>query len=185
MSMTPIKRRTFLKVSALAGSGMMLELSLPGSVLGEELRTLVGSRDLNVYVQIASDGTITIYSAVPEMGQGVKTALPMIVAEEMGAKWEDVVVLQSTIDKERFGPQGAGGSTSIPRLFDTMRTMGASAREMLIGAASEAMEVPRDQLNAASSEVVHVSGQKLTFGQLAALAVKQPVPDPETLTFKD
>ncbi|MEX2326260.1 MAG: molybdopterin cofactor-binding domain-containing protein, partial [Pseudomonadales bacterium] len=180
-----MNRRSFLKVSALASGGMMLELSLPASVLADELGTLVGSRDLNAYVKIASDGTITIYSANPEMGQGVKTALPMIIAEEMGANWEDVVVLQSPVNQERFGRQGAGGSTTVPRSFDLMRRMGASAREMLIGAASDSLEVPRDELTARNSRIVHISGQALTFGQLAALAVRQPIPDPATLEFKD
>ncbi|MFT6432288.1 MAG: isoquinoline 1-oxidoreductase beta subunit [Candidatus Azotimanducaceae bacterium] len=185
MTIELINRRNFLKASALAGGGLMLELNLASFANAQELGTLVGSKELNVFVQIASDGKITIYSATPEMGQGVKTALPMIIAEEMGAKWEDVQVLDATLDADKFGMQGAGGSTSIPRNFDTMRKMGASAREMLIGAASESMEVERKDLEARDSKVVHVSGQSLTFGQLAALAVKQPIPDPETLSFKD
>ena len=181
-----LSRRGFLKVSALAGGGMMLGFSWTAALAAEELGTLVGSRELDAYVKIASDGTITIYSANPEMGQGVKTALPMIVAEEMGAKWADVRVLQAPIDQARFGYQGAGGSTTVPRSFDLMRQMGATAREMLISAASQAMEVPKSELVARDSQVIHKSGgQKLTFGQLAALAVKQPVPDPSTLTFKD
>ncbi|MCB1645949.1 MAG: xanthine dehydrogenase family protein molybdopterin-binding subunit [Pseudomonadales bacterium] len=178
-----ISRRSFLKVTALAGSGALFSFSLPA--LTEELGTLVGSGELNVYVRIASDGKITIYAPHPEMGQGVKTALPMIIAEEMGAKWEDVVVEQSDIDATRYGRQGAGGSTTIPRNFDLMRTVGASAREMLIGAASESMELPRDELKAEHSEVRHPSGKALSFGQLAALAVRQPVPDPSLLKFKD
>jgi isoquinoline 1-oxidoreductase beta subunit len=109
----------------------------------------------------------------------------MIIAEEMGAKWEDVNVLQAPIDAGKFGMQGAGGSTSIPRNFDAMRQMGASAREMLIGAASLLMEVERQDLEARDSTVVHKSGQSRTFGQLATLAAEQPVPDPETLSFKD
>ena len=185
MSMTKINRRNFLKVSALAGGGLMLELSLPASAQAEELGTLVGSKELNVYVKIASDGQITIYSAIPEMGQGIKTALPMIIAEEMGAKWEDVVVIDAPLDAKKFGMQGAGGSTSIPINYQTMRRMGASAREMLIGAASESMEVDRQDLEARASKVIHISGESLTFGQLAALAVRQPVPDPEMLSFKD
>ena len=181
-----MSRRTFIKVTALAGGGMMLRFALPvAAAQGQDLGTLVGSKELDAYVKIASDGTITIYSANPEMGQGVKTALPMIVAEEMGARWKDVKVLQAPVDQKQFGYQGAGGSTTILRKFDQMRQMGATAREMLISAASEAMEVPKKELTAKNSEVVHISGQKLTFGQLAALAVKQPVPDPESLTFKD
>ncbi|MDZ7684815.1 MAG: molybdopterin cofactor-binding domain-containing protein [Gammaproteobacteria bacterium] len=162
----------------------MLEFSLPAA-LADELGTLVGSEELNAYVKIASDGEITIFSPQPEMGQGVKTALPMIVAEEMGAKWEDVTVLQAEVDAERYGSQWSGGSMGIPRNFDLMRRMGASAREMLIGAASESMEVPRDELEARQSKIVHTTGQSLTFGQLAALAVKQPLPDPDKLIFKD
>jgi isoquinoline 1-oxidoreductase subunit beta len=185
MNLNQMNRRGFLKASALAGGGLMLELSLPTSVLGQEFGTLVGSKELNVYVQIASDGKITIYSANPEMGQGIKTSLPMIIAEEMGAKWEDVVVLQAPINASKYGLQGAGGSTSIPRNFDMMRQMGASAREMLIGAASESMEVERQDLMARESTVVHTSGQSLTFGELAALAVRQPIPDPATLSYKD
>ena len=185
MNINQMNRRGFLKASALAGGGLMLELTLPTSVLGQDLGTLVGSKELNVYVQIASDGKITIYSANPEMGQGIKTSLPMIIAEEMGAKWEDVVVLQAPINASKYGLQGAGGSTSIPRNFDMMRQMGASAREMLIGAASESMEVERQDLTAQESTVVHTSGQSLTFGELAALAVRQPIPDPATLSYKD
>ena len=185
MNLNQMNRRGFLKASALAGGGLMLELSLPTSVLGQEFGTLVGSKELNVYVQIASDGKITIYSANPEMGQGIKTSLPMIIAEEMGAKWEDVVVLQAPINASKYGLQGAGGSTSIPRNFDMMRQMGASAREMMIGAASETMEVERQDLMARESTVVHTSGQSLTFGELAALAVRQPIPDPATLSYKD
>lgn len=185
MSISRISRRNLFKVSALAGGGLMLELTVPATVSGEEPGKLVDSRELNAYIQIASDGQITIYSSNPEMGQGIKTSLPMIIAEEMGAKWEDVEVLQAPIDAEKFGMQGAGGSTSIPRNFDAMRQMGASAREMLIGAASLLMEVERQDLEARDSTVVHKSGQSRTFGQLATLAAEQPVPDPETLSFKD
>lgn len=185
MSFTRLNRRNLFKVSALAGGGLMLELSIPAAVLGAEHGALVSSKELNVYVQIDSDGQITIYSSNPEMGQGIKTTLPMIIAEEMGAKWEDVRVLQAPIDDSKFGLQGAGGSTSIPRNFEAMRRMGASAREMLIGAAALLMEVDREALEARDSQVVHTSGQSRTFGQLATLAAEQPVPDPEMLSFKD
>ena len=143
-----MKRRGFLKASAIAGGGLLLELTIPASVAAEELGTLVGSRELNAYIRIASDGQITIYSATPEMGQGIRTTLPMVIAEEMGAKWEDIVVLDAPLDPTRYGLQGAGGSTSVPREFDNMRRIGASARHMLIGAASEAMEVDREELRA-------------------------------------
>lgn len=184
MSAVRMNRRELLKAVALAGGGMMLELRLPRSAAGAEPSTLVSSRELNAYIQIAPDGEITIYSSIPEMGQGVKTALPMIIAEEMGARWEDVKVIDAPVDA-KFGLQGAGGSTSIPRNIGAMRRMGASAREMLIGAAALLMEVDRQDLEANDSRVVHASGESRTFGQLAALAAEQPVPDPEMLSFKD
>ena len=182
MANAKLNRRNLLKASALVGGGLMLEMTLPVSVSAAEL---VRSNELNVYVAIDSDGQITIYSSIPEMGQGILTSLPMIVAEEMGARWEDVQVVKAPIDQRKFGMQGAGGSTSIPRNFDAMRRMGASAREMLIGAAALVLEVEREGLEARDSQVVHVSGQSRTFGQLAALAADQPVPEPAMLSFKD
>ena len=185
MGQIKLNRRNLLKVSALATGGLMLEMTLPNPALAAEDPTLVRSKELNVYVQIAPDGEITIFSSTPEMGQGIKTSLPMIIAEEMGARWEDVKVLEAPLDMAKYGMQGAGGSTSIPRNFEAMRRMGASAREMLIGAAALLMEVDRDDLQARESQVVHTSGQSRSFGQLAALAAEQPVPDPEFLSFKD
>ncbi len=185
MSRFTLNRRDLLKASSLAGGGLLLQMTLPTSVLAAEERALVRSKELNVYVEINPDGQITIYSSIPEMGQGIKTALPMVIAEEMGARWEDVKVLEAPLDQKKYGLQGAGGSTSIPRNFDTMRRMGASAREMLIGAAALLMEVEREDLEARESQVFHTSGESRTFGQLAALAAEQPVPDPEYLTYKD
>ena len=182
MTGTTLSRRSLLKVSAAASGGLLLELSVP--VAAKEAGTLVGSKELNAYVQIDKDGQITIYSATPEMGQGIKTSLPMIIAEEMGARWEDVRVLAAPLDS-KFGRQGAGGSTSVARNFDAMREMGASAREMLIGAAALAMEVERDGLKAENSQVVHTSGALRSFGELARLAAEQPIPDPELLSYKD
>ena len=186
-----LSRRHLFKATALAGGGFLLELTLPrlGSAQEDEplvrSRELVSSKELNAYVYIAPDGEITIYSAIPEMGQGIKTALPMIVAEEMGARWEDVRVLTAPVDQATFGMQGAGGSTSVPQNIGAMRRMGASAREMLIGAAALLMEVDRSELEAKESKVIHTSGESRTFGQLASLAAEQPVPDAEYLSFKD
>jgi len=179
-----LSRRDLFKVSALAGGGVLLQMTLPTAAEAPPEDVLVGSKELNVYVQIDPDGQITIYSSMPEMGQGIRTTLPMIVAEEMGARWEDVRVLDAPLD-EKFGFQMSGGSTSVPRNIGTMRRMGASAREMLIGAAALMMEVDREDLDARDSEVVHASGERRSFGQLASLAAEQPVPDPDTLTYRD
>ncbi|MDA8703368.1 molybdopterin-dependent oxidoreductase [Pseudomonadales bacterium] len=185
MNSKKISRRNLFKVSAIAGGGLMLKLSLPANALEDGATTLVKSSELNFYVQIASDGQITIYAPNPEMGQGIKTTLPMIIAEEMGANWDDVEVVLAPIDPAKFGLQGSGGSMSVTRNFDAMRRMGASAREMLIGAASQLMEVERRDLKAESSQVIHGSGRSMTFGQLASVAAQQPVPVPEQLSFKD
>ena len=179
---TNINRRALLKASVLAGGGFLLNVTLPARA--EESEALVRSRELNVYVQIDPDGEITIFSAIPEMGQGIRTSLPMIIAEEMGARWEDVTVIDAPLDV-KYGMQGAGGSTSIPRNMQEMRKVGASAREMLMGAAALLMEVEREELEARDSQIIHQSGESRTFGQLATLAAQQPVPDPEYLSFKD
>lgn len=177
-----LTRRGFLATIGLAGGGLVL--ASVGARAAEEDQMLVASEELNAFIQVSPTGEITIYSANPEMGQGIKTALPMIIAEELGAKWEDVNVLQSPVDEDRFGNQRAGGSTTIPRTWDQMRRMGASAREMFISAGSLVMERPREELKTGNSRVTHISGDYLTFGQLATLAAKQDVPDPDDLVFK-
>lgn len=184
-------RREFLKLSGVLGGGFVLAATVPGvtAQVGEAKvdkdQVLVSSAELNAFIQVDREGKITIYSANPEMGQGIKTALPMIIAEELGARWEDVRVLQAPVDAERFGQQRAGGSTTIPRTFDQMRRMGASAREMFISAGSLVMESPREELKTENSQVVHTSGRAMTFGELASLAARQEVPDADTLKFKD
>jgi len=190
VSSNSVTRRGFLQVSALTGGGLMLGLTVPGQAqsdeqLGDKTKDLVRSNTLNAFVKIEADGQIVIYSATPEMGQGIQTSLPMIIAEEMGARWEDVKVLNAPVDQGTFGLQGAGGSRSISRNFDEMRRMGATAREMLISAAALALEVDRDGLTAENSQVRHRSGAVRTFGELARLAAEQPVPDAEQLTYKD
>lgn len=190
MSNRQMNRRTFFKASATIGGGFMLQLNFAADATAataqaEHASTLVESKELSFYVQIAPNGQITIFAPNPEMGQGVKTTLPMIIAEEMGARWEDVEVLAAPVDQSSFGLQGSGGSMSVPRRFDEMRRMGASAREMLISAASLLMEVERQELSAKESQVVHTDGKSMTFGQLASVAAQQPVPAPETLSFKD
>ncbi len=190
-----LDRRSFLKITGVAGGGFVIASVCPAALASEAESESAASEtdgeapvvtsELNAFIKVSSDGKITIYSANAEMGQGIKTALPMIIAEELGARWEDVEVLQSPVDESRFGRQGAGGSTTIPRTWNQMRRMGASAREMFISAGALVMEVSREELKTADSKVTHGSGRYMTFGQLATLAAKQEVPDPDTLTFKD
>ncbi len=176
-----LNRRSFIKIT---GAGLALAAFGPATSAAENDNRLFASAELNAFIELSTDGKVRIYSANAEMGQGIKTALPMVIAEEMGVRWEDVEVLQSPVDSA-FGNQFAGGSTTVARTWDQMRQMGASAREMLISAGALVMEVPREELAAAESRVTHPSGRYRTFGQLATLAAQQEVPDPDTLIFKE
>ncbi len=179
-----LDRRSFIKLSGAVSGGFAIAALAPDSLADENAANLVSSAELNAFVSVSSDGKITIYSSLPEMGQGVNTALPMVIAEELGARWEDVEVLSAPLNEDDYGRQSAGGSTSIPRTWDQMRRMGASAREMFISAGSLVMELPREELTARDSKVIHQAGRFMTFGQLASLAAKQEVPDPDAIRFK-
>ena len=122
-------RRDFLKVS------LGLALSSTGSISMMSLASAEASGTLNAYVNINADGSVTIYGPNPEVGQGVNTSLPMIVAEELDANWEDVQCEPAPV-QQQYGMQFAGGSLSIPMRWDEMRKMGATAREMLCRAAA-------------------------------------------------
>ncbi len=178
-------RRDFLKVTGLVGGGLALAAAAPGWT--QDTRKLVGGGDLNAYVQIRPDGRIVIYSGSPEMGQGIKTSLPMIVAEEMGADWDDVIVEQTTeVDTDRYGRQSTGGSYTVFLNWQMMREMGATAREMLISAAAIVMELPREELRAQDSRVRHLlSDRSRSFAELASLAQEQPMPNKADLQFRD
>ena len=179
-----VDRRSFIKLSGASAGGFLLAGFMSSTVAENSSDVLVSGAELNAFIRVSSDGKITIYSSLPEMGQGVSTALPMIIAEELGARWEDVEVVAAPINEQKYGAQGAGGSTSIPRTWDQMRRMGASAREMFISAGSLVMELPKEELSARDSRVVHETGRFMTFGQLATLAAKQDVPDPDEVQFK-
>ena len=178
-------RRDFLKVTGLVGGGLALAAAAPG--WAQDTKKLVGGGDLNAYVQIRPDGRIVIYSGSPEMGQGIKTSLPMIVAEEMGADWDDVIVEQtSEVDTDRYGRQSTGGSYTVYLNWQMMREMGATAREMLISAAAIVMELPREELRAEDSRVRHLlSDRSRSFAELASLAQEQPMPAKADLQFRD
>ncbi|MDA0273120.1 MAG: molybdopterin-dependent oxidoreductase [Proteobacteria bacterium] len=181
-----LDRRTFLKLSGISGAGFVLASAFPNTTNAADNSSLVGSVDLNAYVSVGEDGKIVILSGTPEMGQGIKTSLPMIVAEEMGANWDDVTVVQTSIvDTDKYGNQGTGGSYTVNANFNLMRQMGATARDMFLSAGALSMELPKQELKAENSVVFHPSsGQSRTFRELVAIAYKQPVPAIEDLVFK-
>ena len=181
-----LTRRGFIKLTGAAGGGFVLALSL-GPAAEKALAQARGGADanLNPYVQVRADGTIVLFAKNPDVGQGVKTSLPLIVAEELDADWSKVEVRQSAINAELYGLQLAGGSTSIPMNFDALRRAGATARAMLVAAAAETWNVPADELSTEKSVVRHAkSGRSATYGELAPVAATLPVPNPDGVTLK-
>ncbi len=133
--------------------------------------------DPKIFVAIGSDGTVTIIAHRSEMGTGVRTSLPLVVAEEMEADWSRVHVQQATGDEVKFGNQDTDGSRSTRHYLLPMRQIGASARTMLEAAAAKRLGVPVAEVKAVNHEVVHsASGRKLGFGELADDAAKEALP---------
>lgn len=185
-------RRSFLKLAGAASGGLMLAFTLDtrparAAVSGSASAAHEGMdpNSLNAFVRIAPDNTVTLFSKGPEIGQGIKTAFGLIIAEELDADWKTVKVDQAPINPKVYGYQGAGGSTSIPRGWDQLRQAGAAARAMLLSAAASGWKVPVTECTAANSVVTHTpTGRKLTYGALAVAACSEPVPDAAKLTLK-
>lgn len=141
--------------------------------------------DPRVFVAIAPDGIVSIMAHRAEMGTGVRTSLPLIVAEEMEADWSRVRVRQAPGDEVKFGNQDTDGSRSTRHYLMPMRQIGAAARTMLEAAAAKRWGVPVSEVKASNHEVVHgASGRRIGFGDLADDAAKQPVPGVEGLKLK-
>ena len=187
-----VSRRTFLSVSAAAGGGMVLALSIPQHADGSvTLHTSTAEghpekdSEINAYVTIGADNTITIVSKIPEIGQGIKTSLPMIIAEELDADWKTVKVVQAPLDPKLYQAQFAGGSFSTPMNWEPLRRAGAAARAMLISAAALEWKVPVSDITTSAGMVRAKDGRSLTYGQLAAKATRVVPPDPKVLVLKD
>jgi isoquinoline 1-oxidoreductase subunit beta len=169
--MSPLSRREFLVVGAAAGAGLVIGFYLPhGSATGATFSP-------NAFVKIAADGKITILVARSEMGQGVHTSLPMILAEELEADWKQITIEQAGANPTLYGDQQTGSSASVHISWDPLRKAGAVAREMLISAAAIEWGVPRSGCAAENSSVVHAaSNRRLSYAQLAAKAAALPIP---------
>jgi isoquinoline 1-oxidoreductase subunit beta len=156
-------RRTFLKVTALAGGGLLLQATLPAIARAAGAASSEPAAALNAYVRIAPDGIITIMSKNPEIGQGIKTMLPMLIAEELDIDWETVRIEQADLDAAKFGRQFAGGSMATPLNWDPLRRVGAAGRQMMIAAAAESWSVSPAECRTASGTVYHdPSGRALS-----------------------
>jgi isoquinoline 1-oxidoreductase subunit beta len=184
-----VGRRSFLKLAAMGGGGLVLGYYIRPSGMADiakpDAERVDGVFIPNAFIRIAPDGGVTIYSARPEVGQGIKTSLPMVVAEELGADWKSVTVVTAPLDPA-FGPQFAGGSLSTPMSYEAMRKIGAAARTMLVQAAAQTWGVPEGECAAQGGVVRHTpSGRTLRFGDLVARASTLAVPAEGSLRLKD
>ena len=179
LDLRKLSRRRFMQLTGVVGGGLMLGFTLKGRE-AEAAATF----EPNAFIRIDADG-ILIHAKNPEVGQGVKTSLPMIVAEELDAAWDDVTVAQSPVDEEAFGFQMAGGSMSVPMNWDVLRQSGAAARAMLVGAAATKLGVVASELSTRDSKVIHeASGRSLHYTELADAAAALPVPEVDSLRLK-
>jgi len=180
-----LDRRSFLKVTVLAGGAVALGLyKQPWSVAQEP-----GRRPAFVpvaFIRIDPSGVVTLMAKNPEIGQGVKTMLPMLIAEELDVDWNDVRIEQADVHPELFGPQFAGGSTATPINWDPLRRVGAAYRQMLVTAAAQAWGVPESECTTNCGKVLHAKSSRMApYGQLAAKAATLTPPDLKSVHLKD
>jgi isoquinoline 1-oxidoreductase beta subunit len=182
----PVSRRSFLRVSALTGGGMMLALHLdPADALAQFGAPAAPLSPL-AFITIAPDGAVTIMSKNPEIGQGIKNMLPMIIADELDVEWSRVRVEQADANAAAYGAQLAGGSFATPMNWTPMRQVGATGRLMLRQAAAQRWNVPVAEVTTAAGRLTHAGSKRsLGYGEVATEAAKLPVPAAAEVQLKD
>ena len=183
---TQFGRRQFLQVSALAGGGILISSFEPLN----QLETLAAAQAAefapNAFIKLTPDGFVTIIAKNPEIGQGVKTMLPMLIAEELDVDWNKVRIEQGDLDTTKFSGQSAGGSNATPNNWLPMRRVGAAGRAMLVTAAAQTWSVPEAELTTASGAVMHASSRRrLAYTELLAKAAAVTPPALESVPLKD
>jgi isoquinoline 1-oxidoreductase beta subunit len=179
-------RRRFLRQSATGAGALVLGMYADG-VLAAVAAGAPSPAEFapNAFIRIGADGGVTLVSKQPEIGQGIKTSLPMVIAEELDVDWRDVRVVQGDLNPI-YGSQGAGGSTSTPTNYEPFHLLGAAARTVLVQAAAQAWGVPAGECKTAHGAVIHEhTKRKLGYGKLVAAAAKLPVPDSKDVVRKD
>jgi isoquinoline 1-oxidoreductase beta subunit len=180
-----VNRRSFLRVSSLAGGGVLLGLYIKPPKASAQFGPSAPPVPNN-YIKIAPDGTITIMAKDPEVGQGVKTMLPMLIAEELDADWKMVKIEQTDFDDTKYAAQFAGGSLATPFNWDPMRRVGAAGRQLLVSAAAHTWGVPDAECSTAAGRVLHAGSKRsVGYGEVASKAAAMPVPDLQKVKLKD
>lgn len=183
-----LNRRSFLKLSTTAATALVLGFYIRSGARAGAAETGAGTNGLfapNAFIRITPDGKVTIISKMPEMGQGIKTSLPMVIAEELDVNWDQVVIEQGDLDP-KYGSQLAVGSRSTPTNYETFLRVGAAARTMLVEAAAQSWGVPAGELTTSGGRVYHRASQRsLTYGQLVATAATLPVPPANSVRLKN
>jgi isoquinoline 1-oxidoreductase beta subunit len=182
-----ISRREFMKRTGQAGGGLVFALTFASACTPQEQAgapAAIADKSVapNVYVNIRNDGIVEIYCHRSEMGQGIRTSLPQVIADELEADWDKVELIQA-IGHEKYGDQNTDGSTSIRKHFDLLRNAGATARDMMIAAAASTWGVPAEECVAREHAVHHeASGRSAGYGELVDAASE--LPQPESAEFK-
>ncbi|GMN05220.1 xanthine dehydrogenase family protein molybdopterin-binding subunit [Croceitalea sp. MTPC5] len=189
MSNSTIKfsRRAFMRTSSLAGGGLLIGFNLfqackPKAAPPVDLAQL-DYNDFNAFIKIADNGAVTIFSPNPEIGQGVKTSMPMIIAEELDVAWKDVYVEQGILDTKNYTRQVAGGSQSIRHGWDALRQTGATAKQMLVNAAAARWGVDASTCTVNEGVITNAAGETLGYGDVVNEAAQMEVP--ENVALKD
>lgn len=172
-----ISRRNFLFASAAVGGGLYLGL-------GPQAASAAEAGQLNAWVVITPENRIRIMASNPEVGQGIRTSLPMVIAEELDADWAAVEIVPTIADAKLYGRQVAGGSMAMTTQYEAMRRVGAAARAMIVEAAAAAWGVPAAEITTAKAMVMH-GQKKAPYGQFAAAAAALPAPDAAKVAVKD
>jgi isoquinoline 1-oxidoreductase subunit beta len=180
-----LNRRTFLRLTALAGGGLALDL-YRSPLAAAQGPGAPPDLSPQAFIHIGPDGVVTIMARASESGQGMRNMLPMLIAEELDVDWKDVRVQQAELNEKVYGPQFSGGSANTPMGWEPMRRVGAAGRQLLVTAAAETWGVPASECSTQSGRVLHAgSGRSLSYGELAAKAAALPPPALSTVKLKD